>query len=142
MKTRIKIIAFSKSERKAMPLRARFTAVPARQELVELSLKAGIATSFFALSFRLLFLPIEKLDEFLKGFLGRRLLLNLGDQFSDLLLLELCCLGLGLEIVSDLDVRLCKFFEPFRFRLLLLRSRSALLRFSFLGVGLLSGLGH
>ena len=79
MKTRIKTIAVKKSERKAMHLRARFTAVPARQELVELSMKAGIATSFVAICFRLTFLPIEKLDEFLKGVLGRRLLLNLGD---------------------------------------------------------------
>ena len=79
MKTRIKTIAVNKSERKAMPLRARFTAVPARQELVKLSLKAEIATSFAALCFRLLLLFIEKLDEFLKGVLGRRLLLNLGD---------------------------------------------------------------
>ena len=79
MKTRIKTIAVKKSERKAMPLRARFTAVPARQELVELSMKAGIATSFVAICFRLTFLLIEKLDEFLKGVLGRRLLRKLGD---------------------------------------------------------------
>lgn len=122
-----------------MPLRARITRVPARKELANLSLLAGLAVSSF-LSIRLAF--SEKLDEIVQRVLGCFLLFEVVYKRLDLLLLFLRCLRLGFVLVSDLAVLVGKCFEFARLRLLLLGSVPALLRFRFLCCGVLVCLGR
>ena len=122
-----------------MPLRARITRVPARKELANLSLLAGLAVSSF-LSIRLAF--SEKLDEIVQRVLGCFLLFEVVYKRLDLLLLFLRCLRLGFVLVSDLAVLVGKCFEFARLRLLLLGSVPALLRFRFLCCCVLVCLGR
>ena len=122
-----------------MPLRARITRVPARKELANLSLLAGLAVSSF-LSIRLAF--SEKLDEIVQRVLGCFLLFEVVYKRLDLLLLFLRCLRQGFVLVSDLAVLVGKCFEFARLRLLLLGSVPALLRFRFLCCCVLVCLGR